>query len=137
MDVLVEWLRLRKAIALRHQAVLPADPPAVEDIEASSVEFSMDPQLMDVLDILEEPPEPYAWLEVVRDILEEMGKRDRYLIESRFYERLSYRAMARRFGWKNHESARWALHKALERFKQGFEAAGYDIEQPPKGEENE
>lgn len=93
----------------------------LEDVELAVPEFPMDPQLMDVLDLMSAVPPEYRWKHQVIDILEGLSARDKALLEARFYERLSYRQMARRFGWKNHESARWAVHKALSRFKKKFE----------------
>ena len=92
-----------------------------EDIDLAVPEFPMDPQLMDVLELMDAQPEEYRWKHEVIDVLEGMRKKDQALIEARFYERLSYREMARRFGWNHPESARWALHKAMQRFKQRFE----------------
>lgn len=97
------------------------DALLLEDIELAVPEFPMDPQLMDVLDLMEAVPPEYGWKHQVIDILEGLSAKDKALLEARFYERLSYREMARRFGWNHPESARWATHKALSRFKSKFE----------------
>jgi len=102
----------------------------VEDIELAKPDFSMDPMLMDVIDMVVEGGEPYAWIDAVQLALEEVSDRDRYLIESRFYEELTYRDLAARFGFDHPYSAQWALQKALERFKVIF-VAQHDIEDPP------
>ena len=102
----------------------------VEDIELAKPDFSMDPMLMDVLDMTAADAAPYAWMDAVQLALEEVTDRDRYLIESRFYEELTFQQMADRFGFNHRYSAQWALQKALERFKVIF-AAQHDIEDPP------
>lgn len=50
--------------------------------------------------------------EVVRSALMNLPARQRDLLLCRHYERLSYRQIARRFGWINPQSAHWAVGRA-------------------------
>lgn len=58
---------------------------------------------------------PAADWDLMRDCVEKLDARSRDLILAHFYEGLSYREMAERYGWANKGSAHWAVKQALRR----------------------
>lgn len=58
---------------------------------------------------------------LVRDAIESLPPDYQLLIFDHFYERLSFREMAHRYGWKAHETARRRLLEALTMVRQYIE----------------
>ena len=65
---------------------------------------------------------------IVKDAVEALPPYERYLIEAKFYERLSYRELAERIGKKSKGAAYYAMKAALRMLRQELidRGAGYD-----------
>lgn len=70
----------------------------------------------------EENPET---IDLVRDCMARLHTKDSDLLQARFYEGLSYRQIAVRFGWAGAQSAHWAVQKAVGRLGRKVKGALY------------
>ena len=72
--------------------------------------------------------EEYRLMEEVRNVLESLDEIQRAVLEARFYERLSYRAIAARFTGSVHPgSGEWAVKAALLAFRREWDRRSYDV----------
>jgi len=59
------------------------------------------------------PPDTDRLQALVRDCLEKMSRRYQNLLQDYYYECLTYRQIAVRYGWPNKGSAHWHVQRAV------------------------
>lgn len=68
--------------------------------------------------------QPHSMQSLVRDAVEALSAHDRYILEAKFYERLSYRELAVRIGKRSKGAAYYSVRSALHKLEKELEERG-------------